>query len=326
MPQADLILNLVRASRQGDQTKIQKTVEAIAANERAKNHTIFADKLLAELQQTRNGAIPLHGRDYSTADIPFVVVTDAQRRLSDLVLRPETEQIINDLLEEQHRAAYLRKSGLEPRNRVLLAGPPGNGKTALVEAIAHELGVPLMNVRYETLIGKYLGQTTQQIGQLFQQVSSRRCVLFFDEFDCVGKERGDEQETGEIKRVVASLLLQIDGLPSHVVVAAASNHPEILDRAVWRRFQIRLGLPRPTLEQTERWFEKFQHRTGHDLGFAANELAQRVHGACFAEIEDLGLDILRSFTLADTGTDIRDIAKRKLGHWEQRYTISTPAF
>ena len=85
-------------------------------------------------------------------------------------------------------------------------------------------------------------KTAQRIAQVFELASSRHCILFFDEFDSVGKERGDLHETGEIKRVVSSLLLQIDALPSYVVAVAASNHPELLDRAVWRRFQIRLSL------------------------------------------------------------------------------------
>ncbi|WP_269057578.1 AAA family ATPase, partial [Streptococcus pneumoniae] len=77
--------------------------------------------------------------------------------------------------------------------------------------------------------------------------------MFFDEFDAVGKERGDMHETGEIKRVVSSLLLQIDTLPSYVVTIAATNHPELLDRAAWRRFQLRCELPAPTPSQVEQW-------------------------------------------------------------------------
>ena len=106
-------------------------------------------------------------------------------------------------------------------------------------------------MRYESVIASYLGETAVRLSRLFDQVRTRRCVLFFDEFDVVGKERRDVHETGEIKRVVSSLLLQIDDLPSHVVVVTATNHPELLDRAVWRRFQLRLNLPAPTLSLAE---------------------------------------------------------------------------
>lgn len=108
----------------------------------------------------------------------------------------------------------LRSHGLEPRHRILLAGPPGNGKTSLAEAIAEALSIPLLAVRYEFVIGSFLGETARRLRRVFDFARTTPCVLFFDEFDVVGKERGDIHETGEIKRVVSSLLLQMDDLPS----------------------------------------------------------------------------------------------------------------
>ena len=246
MARADLILDLVKAGAQGDQAKFQRTVEALAADERSKSHTILADRLLAQLRASDNGRYtsptPPSANSHSGLLVAEII---PQRRLDDLILSIEVTEIIRDLIEEQHRADLLRAHNLEPRNRVLLAGPPGNGKTSLAEAVADALNAPLVLARYEGIIGSYLGETAQRIGQVFEYARSRRCVLFFDEFDTVGKERGDRHETGEIKRVVSSLLLQIDALPSYVVVVTASNHPELLDRAVWRRFQVRLELPMP---------------------------------------------------------------------------------
>ena len=249
MARADLILTLIKASRQGNDLQVRKAVEAMAADERAKNHTILADRLLAQLQ-SGNGR---HGRQTPflarSASSPLVAETLPARCLADLILSVEAAETVRELVAEQHRADLLRSYSLEPRNRVLLAGPPGNGKTTLAEALAHALNVPFLVVRYEAVIGSYLGETAQRIAQVFEHAKSRHCVLFFDEFDSVGNERGDLHETGEIKRVVSSLLLQIDALPSYVVAVAASNHPELLDRAVWRRFQIRLALPGPTQGQ-----------------------------------------------------------------------------
>ena len=110
--------------------------------------------------------------------------------------------------------------------------------TSLAEAIAEKLMLPFLTVRYENIIGSYLGETASRLVKLFDYVKTQSCVLFFDEFETIGKERGDTNETGEIKRVVSSLLMQMDNLPSYVIVIAATNHDVLLDKATWRRFQI----------------------------------------------------------------------------------------
>ncbi len=325
MARADLILTLIKASRQGDDLQLRKAVEALAAEERAKNHTILADRLLAQLQSDngrRGQTAPLRSR---SAPGPLVTETIPARCLGDLMLPAEAEETMRELVAEQHRADLLRSYSLEPRNRVLLAGPPGNGKTTLAEALAYTLNVPLLVVRYEAVIGSYLGETAQRIGQVFEHARSRACVLFFDEFDSVGKERGDLHETGEIKRVVSSLLLQIDALPSYVVAVAASNHPELLDRAVWRRFQIRLELPAPTQGQIEEWFRRFEKRHGQPLGLSPRSLAQRLRGLSFAEVEDFGTDVLRRIAIEQPDADIKAIVGRRLRQWKKRYTPKRPS-
>ena len=324
MARADLILTLIKASRQGDDLQVRKAVEALAADERAKNHTILADRLLAQLQ-SGNGR---HGRSAPlvsrSAAGPLVAETVPARSLGDLILSADAEETVHGLVAEHHRADLLRSYSLEPRNRVLLAGPPGNGKTTLAEAMAYALNVPLLVVRYEAVIGSYLGETAQRIAQVFEHATSRQCVLFFDEFDSVGKERGDLHETGEIKRVVSSLLLQIDALPSYVVAVAASNHPELLDRAVWRRFQIRLGLPAPTQGQIEEWFRRFETRHGQPLGLSPRSLAQRLRGLSFSEVEDFGTDVLRKIVLDQPDADVKGIVECRLREWKRRFTLNQP--
>ncbi len=322
MARADLILGLIKAGRQGDQARIRKTVEALAADERAKRHTILADRMLAQLQNEPNGRYaPPAPRSPGSSALPLAAETVPVRRLEDMILPAAAEQAVRGLVAEQHRADLLRSYGLEPRHRVLLAGPPGNGKTTLAEALAEALSAPLLVVRYDAVIGSYLGETAQRIGQVFEQARACRCVLFFDEFDAVGKERGDIHETGEIKRVVSSLLLQIDALPSYVVVAAASNHPELLDRAVWRRFQIRLELPQPKQRQIEQWFKQFEQRTKHSLGLPPRSLAQRLRGLSFAEVEDFGTDVLRKIALEQPEADAKRIVEQCLRQWKNRFAL-----
>jgi AAA+ superfamily predicted ATPase len=191
----------------------------------------------------------------------------------------------------------------------------------VAEAIATELLVPLFVVRYEAVIGSFLGETSSRLKRLFDFVRTHQCVLFFDEFDTLGKERGDTHETGEIKRVVSSLLLQIDALPSHVVVITATNHAELLDRAVWRRFQLRLSLPAPTIAQKEDWFAKFQETLGEPLGMSPKSLAARLEVSSFSDLEQFCADIHRRYVLSMPSGNLKRIIAERLEQWLHRFTI-----
>ena len=121
---------------------------------------------------------------------------------------------------------------------------------------------------------------------------------------------------------MSSLLLQIDALPSYVIAVAASNHPELLDRAVWRRFQIRLALPAPTQRQIEEWFRRFERRHGQPLGLSPRSLAQRLRGLSFSEVEDFGTDVLRKIVLDAPEADIKAIVECRLRQWKARFTLN----
>jgi len=322
MARADILLNMVRAGAKGDQATFRKAIEALIAEERAKQHHILADRLTALLSQ--NGAVPntfspVGSRNGHFPELFYEI--EPRRRLQDLILAPSVDSACRELVEEQNRVDLLRSHNLEPRNRILLVGPPGNGKTSLAEALATELAVSFLVVRYEGVIASYLGETAVRLARLFEQVRSRHCVLFLDEFDVVGKERGDIHETGEIKRVVSSLLLQVDALPSYVVVVTATNHPELLDRAVWRRFQLRLRLPAPSQNQAEQWFCRFEERLGAKLDRPCIALARRLKGLSFSELEQFGLDVQRRYVLSLPGANIHAIINDRLSQWEERFVI-----
>ena len=286
-------------------------------SERARQHHVLADRLATHLDGAGRTDRVL-GPTRRTGVTDLYHETAPARTLDDLVLPKDVITACRLLLAEHHRADLLRAHNLEPRHRLLLTGPPGNGKTSLAESLAAELAVPLLSVRYESVIASYLGETSVRLAKLFEQVRTRRCVLFFDEFDVVGKERGDIHETGEIKRVVSSLLLQVDELPSHVVVVAATNHPELLDRAVWRRFQIRLDLPPPTQALAEEWFRRFERRNGLKLGRAPTTLAKQLRNLSFSELEQFGLDVQRQHTLGLPDCDMKTIVAAQLRIWRSR--------
>ncbi len=322
MPRADLIVNLVRAGSQGDQKMFRSTVEALAAEERAKRHSLLADRLEENLRAV---AMPQKApevvRTFDGGHGGLLYEIQPKRSLKSILLVDQARVAIQELVEEQQRQDLLRSYGLEPRHRVLLSGPPGNGKTTLAEGLAYELMVPLFVVRYEAVVGSFLGETSGRLKRLFDFARTHHCVLFFDEFDTLGKERGDTHETGEIKRVVSSLLLQIDGLPSHVVVVTATNHAELLDRAVWRRFQLRLTLPVPTLDQRTEWFERFQKQLSVPLGITSKSLASRLKVTSFSDLEQFCEDVHRRYVLALPSGDIKAIIADRIEQWKLRASV-----
>lgn len=327
MARSDLLLSLVKAGATGNRNAFARAVEAVIADERAKSHEVLAERLDVELrrQHTAPGSSNVPSL-YNRGQVDHVSATSllreetARRGLTDLFLPDAAAVALRELVEEQQRADVLRSHDLEPRHRVLLSGPPGNGKTSIAEGLAYDLMVPLLTVRYDALIGSYLGETATRLRRLFEHASTRACVLFFDEFDTLGKERGDTQDSGEIKRVVSSLLLQMDDLPSYVVVVTATNHAELLDRAVWRRFQLRLQIPQPSRSQICNFISKWEARLGQSFGYAARTLAEKLGATSYAEAEEFLLDLARRQALASPGSAMRPIADARLRQWKQRVT------
>lgn len=310
MARAELLLDLVEAERRGDRERFKVLVESVIAEERANQHHLLADRLSQLITTTGQGI--RDDRASAMRDLVHEIVPN--RRLHDLELAPIPHRVIAELVEEQQRTELLRSYGIEPRNRLLLSGPPGNGKTSVAEAVASELMLPFYVVRYEGVMSSFLGETAARLDNAFEFARTRRCVLFFDELDAIAKERSDEHETGEIKRVVSTLLLQIDRLPPHVIFIGATNHGELLDRAAWRRFQIRVELGAPTLAQATRFLKSLAARFGGDLGCTPRTLADKLAGASFAELEEFALDVRRRAVLELPDGDVRRIVRERLEH------------
>jgi hypothetical protein len=199
-------------------------------------------KRVGEDMTPRRSAPPEHLLDFRVA----------RHGLEEVILPALLESECAAIVREHQRADELAKFKLAPRHKVLLYGPPGNGKTLLAEALAKELDVPFLPVKYGGLVESYLGQTGKNMQQVFDYAAGGACVVFMDEFDGVAIDRGDAQDVGEIRRVTNQLLLQMDRLPASCVFIAATNAETLLDRAVHRRFDFVMELPAPTIDLRRR--------------------------------------------------------------------------
>jgi SpoVK/Ycf46/Vps4 family AAA+-type ATPase len=242
MANADQLKALIRSHAEGDERQFYSVAMQLAAHEAKQGHGRLAEELrelidAAKARLTtdpRSNAIPIARPKGELASL--LQVSYPTRRLTDMVLSPPVRASLERVLKEQRHIAKLSSHGLQPRRKLLLVGPSGTGKTMTAAALAGELGIPLFVVRLDALITKFMGETAAKLRQIFDALQSSRGVYFFDEFDAIGSHRGMSNDVGEVRRILNSFLIMIEQDASTSVLIAATNHPDILDQALFRRF------------------------------------------------------------------------------------------
>jgi ATPase family associated with various cellular activities (AAA) len=211
-----------------------------------------ARDLIAAIATTRPAVARRLGRRLPTELKPLpkqktelVALSTPRYGLDSVILPANARASIAGVIAEHGSSDRLKAFRLEPRHRLLLHGPPGNGKSMLAEALAHELDVPFARVRYGGIIDSYLGETARNLDALLDWVSVAPCLLFVDEFDGVGSRRSGGKDVGEMRRVTNHLLLFLDQLPAHCVFVAATNEFDLIDKALRRRFDTTIELDAP---------------------------------------------------------------------------------
>ncbi|HEX5493350.1 MAG TPA: ATP-binding protein, partial [Mycobacteriales bacterium] len=240
MTRSDLLRRLLASYGKGDDAGFRTVAEEIIAEDRRKNHQLLARELEYELHRDRHrsGTAPLtlrpipKGRD----DRPLLRLTKPERELDELVLAPDVRSVVDDVVRENLSRATLTSHGLHPRQRLLFVGPPGTGKSVTAHGIAAELSLPVALASLAALTSSFLGDTARNIEAVVRFAEQTPCVLVFDEFDVVGQERSQPGDHGEMRRVAATVLQLLDEARGESVIVATSNHPQLVDSAMWRRF------------------------------------------------------------------------------------------
>lgn len=258
MATGKLLRQLVKTGTEGNQEAFKRVSEQLIQEERARKHHLLANDLEKILYGRRNtaGTTNMLLSDRVPKDkernLPLLQINEPVRRIEDVVLSDENASLLNELLQEHHRAEALHSHGLYPADRMLFCGPPGCGKTLTAEVLASELGLPLAIVRIDSVVSSLLGETASNLRQVFDFIATTPMVVLFDEFDALAKERADTAEHGELKRVVNAFLQMLDAYEGKSILVAATNHERILDAAIWRRFDEVLVFESPNLEQLRR--------------------------------------------------------------------------
>lgn len=292
MASSEQLKALIKSHINRDDGHFYSVAMQVAAHEAKLGHGRLAEELRdmidasrARLGQDAAGKlVPISSASKPRGELASLLsVTYPPERLGDMILDEQASIQLERTIKEQRLLSRIKEHGLFPRRKLLLVGPPGSGKTMTASALAGELGVPLFLVRLDSLITKFMGETAAKLRQVFDAIADVRGVYFFDEFDAIGSQRGLANDVGEIRRVLNSFLQMIEQDQSNSMIIAATNHPEILDYALFRRFDSVVEYHLPTSEQA---LNLIKSRLGSfaPKPFKKEGLIEQAEGLSYAEI------------------------------------------
>jgi SpoVK/Ycf46/Vps4 family AAA+-type ATPase len=255
--------DLIKGHRYHDDALFIGAVQGLIDEEEAKKHNALANDLRRLLGPTATRKTNVAMPTDNDTRTPLGVVRAPNRELSDIVLTDDAAAEIRRVLAEVENFDLLTEAGLPHRRRLLLHGPPGCGKTTVVDGIAAALGRSVLVARADSLISSHLGQTAANLAKLFEFLDSGEYVLLIDEFDSLGIERGSKEDVGEMRRVVNTLLQLIEAYNGSSIIVAATNHVGVLDGAFWRRFDFVAEMPLPEREARIELLGKLVTAFGH---------------------------------------------------------------
>lgn len=295
----ELLKQLLLAHADGDDAAFRKAALQLASAESTAGHIRIAEDLraiVAKLPARRTNVVDIAQPRGELGDV--LEGGHREERLADIVLEPKARALFERVLQENRSRERLERFSVTPRRKLLFHGPPGCGKTLGASVLAGEMGLPLMTVRLDALFSRFLGATANHLRAIFAEMPRRPGVYLFDEFDAVAKARGDSQDVGEMNRIVTAFLQLIDADTSHSIVIAATNHAELLDRAIFRRFDVIVPFSVPTAAQIE---SLLRLRLGaFDLPTSLlRQAAKAAQGMSFADVVRATDDAIRTMALAE---------------------------
>lgn len=303
------ISKIIEGGLNGDREKVYNYAKVLADNLEGTGEKAIAKKIREVISGRKSGTIALDSLSSKPVDgesrMDMVDISYPSVEKGFLVLNKDTETEIEDFIKCYQNRDKIISAGIDEGNSLLLYGPPGCGKTTLAKYISSKTGLPFLTVRLDGLISSLLGNTAKNIRKVFDFASRRECILFLDEFDVIAKVRDDKNETGELKRVVNSLIQNIDIFNRDSIVIAATNHHELLDPAIWRRFNRVLAVDKPSVEDIERIIHFYVH--AKNVTFELNKknivtISMAMEGLSHADIKTVLNNAIKNNLINDSNT------------------------
>ena len=301
MATADQILSLIRNHLNNDDTQFRKVALQISAVEARSGHTIVARTIQELLNQKKTslGTVRLVSKNKDIDDLLLQV--DTYDDMTSLVLSQELKEKLDRVIKEYLKKETLSKYGLANRRKLLLYGASGTGKTMTASALAKEFNLPFFVVRTEKVVTKFMGETGQKLGRIFDFINDVPAVYLFDEFDAIGSQRGMDNEVGEQRRILNTFLQLLERDDSDSFIIAATNSIESIDKAMFRRFDDVIEYKLPDGEQRLALLREYLY-TAKDLDFSSAE--PLFDGMSHAEIKMVCSDIFKESLLNDRKIDL----------------------
>ena len=224
---------------------------------------------------------------------PLLHINSRYYNFDDLITTSEIKKRLENIILEDNSAEKLFSYGLKPKNKVLFCGPPGTGKTLSAKIISSVIGYRFVYVVFDSILSSYLGETATNLRRIFDFIEKGKFVVLFDEFDIVGKKRDDPSEHGEIKRVVNNFMQMLDNFEGRSIIIAATNHPHLLDKAVWRRFDDIIYFDLPDAKRRKQLFTKYLNVMRRSKDFTLDRLVRTTNGYSAADVAQICQEALR---------------------------------